>query len=261
MCASASRLSSADWRRGSELFVESIMREDRSLVELIAADYTFVDERLAAHYGIPGIYGSRFRKVTLDGRRGGLLGHGGLLTVTSYPNCTSPVLRGKWVLENLLGAPPPPPPPDVPSFPERSEDGEPATVRELLEMHRRNPACAGCHAPIDPLGFALEQFDAIGRWRTTDAQAPIDASGVMPTGDAFDGLAGLKEDARQQPGAAGENRDRKLLAYALGRAIEHHDYPVIRGIVRDAAEDDYRWSSIILGIVRSPAFRMRSSSS
>ena len=138
------------FRRESELFVESIMREDRSVVDLIAADYTFVDERLAAHYGIPGVYGSRFRKVTLDGRRGGLLGHGGLLTVTSYPNRTSPVLRGKWVLENLLGAPPPPPPPDVPSFPERGDGGEPATVRELLEMHRRNPACAGCHAPMDP---------------------------------------------------------------------------------------------------------------
>ena len=249
------------FRRESELFVESIMREDRSVVDLIAADYTFVDERLAAHYGIYGIYGSRFRKVTLDGRRGGLLGHGGLLTVTSYPNRTSPVLRGKWVLENLLGAPPPPPPPDVPSFPERSEDGEPATVRELLEMHRRNPACAGCHAPMDPLGFALEQYDAIGRWRTTDAQAPIDASGVMPTGDTFDGLAGLKEMLASNPEPLARTVTEKLLAYALGRAIEYHDYPAIRKIARDAAEDDYRWSSVILGIVESPAFRMRTTSS
>ena len=249
------------FQRESELFVESIMREDRSVVDLIAADYTFVDERLAAHYGIPGVYGSRFRKVTLDGRRAGLLGHGGLLTVTSYPNRTSPVLRGKWVLENLLGAPPPPPPPDVPSFPERGDHGEPATVRELLEMHRRSPACAGCHAPMDPLGFALEQFDAIGRWRTTDGDAPIDAHGVMPTGDAFDGLAGLKEMLAGNPEPLVRTVTEKLLAYALGRAIEYHDYPAIRGIVREADADDYRWSSVILGIVRSPAFRMRSTSS
>ena len=242
-------------QRESELFVESIMRDDRSVVDLIAADYTFVDERLDEHYGIPGVYGSRFRKVTLDERRGGLLGHGGLLTVTSYPNRTSPVLRGKWVLENLLGAPPPPP--DVPSFPERGEGGEPATVRQLLEMHRRNPACAGCHAPMDPLGFALEQFDAIGRWRTTDAQAPIDASGVMPTGDAFDGLSGLKEMLASNPEPLVRTVTEKLLAYALGRAIEYYDYPAIRGIVRDAAADDYRWSSVVLGIVKSPAFRMR----
>ena len=246
----------AAFQRESELFVESIMREDRSVVDLIAADYTFVDARLAAHYGIPGVYGGRFRKVALDGRRAGLLGHGGLLTVTSYPNRTSPVLRGKWVLENLLGAPPPPPPPDVPSFPERGEHGEPATVRELLEMHRRSPACAGCHAPIDPLGFALEQFDAIGRWRTTDGDAPIDAHGVMPTGDAFHGLSGLTEMLAGNPEPLVRTVTEKLLAYALGRAIEYHDQPTIRGIAREA--DGYRWSSIILGIVRSPAFRMRS---
>ena len=251
----------AAFQRESELFVESIMREDRSVVDLIAADYTFVDERLAAHYGIPGVYGSRFRKVTLDGRRAGLLGHGGLLTVTSYPNRTSPVLRGKWVLENLLGAPPPPPPPDVPSFPERGDHDEPATVRELLEMHRRSPACAGCHAPMDPLGFALEQFDAIGRWRTTDGDAPIDAHGVMPTGDAFDGLSGLKGMLAGNPEPLVRTVTEKLLAYALGRAIEYHDYPTIRGIAREAEADGYRWSSVILGVVRSPAFRMRSTSS
>ncbi len=251
----------AAFQRETELFVESITREDRSLVDLIDADHTFVDERLAAHYGIPGVYGSRFRKVTLDGRRGGLLGHGGLLTVTSYPNRTSPVLRGKWVLENLLGAPPPPPPPDVPSFPERGEGGEPATVRELLEMHRRNPACAGCHAPMDPLGFALEQFDAIGRWRTTDAETPIDASGVMPTGHAFDGLAGLREMLVEDPEPLVRTVTEKLLAYALGRSIEHYDHPTIRRIAREAAADDYRWSAIVLGIVRSAPFRMRSTGS
>ena len=251
----------AAFQRESELLVESTLREDRSVVDLIAADYTFVDERLAAHYGIPGVYGSRFRKVTLDGRRAGLLGHGGLLTVTSYPNRTSPVLRGKWVLENLLGAPPPPPPPDVPSFPERGDHDEPATVRELLEMHRRSPACAGCHAPMDPLGFALEQFDAIGRWRTTDGDAPIDAHGVMPTGDSFHGLSGLTEMLAGNPEPLVRTVTEKLLAYALGRAIEYYDYPTIRGIAREAEADDYRWSSVILGIVRSPAFRMRSTRS
>ena len=251
----------AAFRRETELFVASILRDDRSLVDLIAADHTFVDERLAAHYGIPGVYGSRFRKVTLDERRGGLLGHGGLLTVTSYPNRTSPVLRGKWVLENLLGAPPPPPPPDVPSFPERGGAGEPATVRELLEMHRRNPACAGCHAPMDPLGFALEQFDAIGRWRTAEAGAPIDAAGVLPTGAAFDGLAGLRRMLVADPEPLVRTVTGKLLAYALGRGLEHYDYPTIRRIVRDAAADDYRWSAVVLGIVRSAPFRMRSTAS
>ena len=251
----------AAFRRETELFVEGMLRGDRSLVDLVAADHTFVDERLAAHYGIPGVYGSRFRKVTLDGRRGGLLGHGGLLTVTSYPNRTSPVLRGKWVLENLLGAPPPPPPPDVPSFPERGEADEPATVRELLEMHRRNPACAGCHAPMDPLGFALEQFDAIGRWRTAEAGAPIDAAGVLPTGAAFDGLAGLRRMLVADPEPLVRTVTGKLLAYALGRGLDHYDHPTIRRIVRDAAADDYRWSAVVLGIVRSAPFRMRSTAS
>ena len=249
------------FRRESELFVEHVMREDGSLVDLLDADYTFVNERLAAHYGIPGVYGNRFRKVTLDRRRGGLLGHGGLLTVTSYPNRTSPVLRGKWVLENLLGTPPPPPPPDVPSFPERGPGGAPATVRELLEMHRESPACAGCHAPMDPLGFALENFDAIGRWRATDGHEAIDARGAMPTGDAFEGIDGLRALLVNDPEPMVRTVTEKLLAYALGRGIEHYDYPTIRKIARDAAADGHRWSAVVLGIVQSPPFQLRSTGS
>ncbi len=250
------------FKRETELFVESIVRDDQSIVDLLGADYTFVNERLAAHYGIRGVYGNRFRKVTLsDERRGGLLAHGGLLTVTSYPNRTSPVLRGKWVLENLLGSPPPAPPPDVPSFPNRGRDGQPATARQLMEQHRENPVCAGCHAPMDPLGFALENFDAIGAWRTTDARAQIDASGAMPTGTTFDGLSGLRALLVDNPEPLVNTVTEKLLAYALGRSLEHFDYPTVRRITRNAAATDYRWSSLVLGIVKSPPFLMRSTGS
>ncbi len=252
----------AAFTRESELFVESIMRDDRSVVDLLGANYTFVNERLAEHYGIPGIYGNRFRRVTLDDtRRGGLLGHGSLLTVTSYPNRTSPVLRGKWVLENVLGTPPPAPPDDVPPLPDRGEGGQPATVRALMEQHRANPVCAGCHAPMDPLGFALENFDAIGRWRTTDARAPIDASGVMPTGAEFEGPSGLRALLVSHPEQFVGTVTEKLLAYALGRGVEYYDYPTVRTITREAARTDYRWSSIVLGIVESPPFQMRSAGS
>ena len=250
------------FRRESELFVESVMREDRSVVDLLGADYTFVNERLAEHYGIPGIYGNRFRKVTLgDEQRGGLLGHGSLLTVTSYPNRTSPVLRGKWVLENLLGTPPPPPPADVPPLPDRGEGGAPATVRELMEQHRKNPVCAGCHAPMDPLGFALENFDAIGGWRTTDARISIDASGVLPNGAEFEGPSGLRTLLVNKPEQFVRTLTEKLLAYALGRGVEYYDYPAVRQITRDAADTDYRWSSIVLGIVESTPFQQRSAGS
>ena len=252
----------AAFTRESELFVESILRDDRSVVELLSADSTFVNERLAEHYGIPGIYGNRFRRVTLGAeQRGGLLGHGSLLTVTSYPNRTSPVLRGKWVLENVLGTPPPAPPADVPPLPDRGEGGTPATVRELMEQHRANPVCAGCHAPMDPLGFALENFDAIGRWRTTDARAPIDASGVLPNGAEFEGPSGLRTLLVNNPEQFVRTLTEKLLAYALGRGVEYYDYPTIRKITRDAAATDYRWSSIVLGIVESPPFQMRSAGS
>ena len=250
------------FRRETELFVESSIREDRSLLELLSANYTFVNERLARHYGIPGVYGDRFRRVTLDPDhpRGGLLGHGGLLMVTSYPNRTSPVVRGKWLLETILGAPPPEPPPDVPGLPDRGEGGEPASVRDRLERHRANPACAGCHAPMDPLGFALENFDAIGAWRATSAAGrPVDASATMPSGVAFEGPAGLRRVllSRGEDFAAAVTE--KLLAYALGRGLEYTDRPAVRRILRGAGADDYRWSSIVLGIVKSTPFQWRRS--
>ena len=252
------------FRRETELFVESSIREDRSLLELLSANHTYVNERLARHYGIPGIYGDRFRRVTLDPDhpRGGLLGHGGLLMVTSYPNRTSPVVRGKWLLETILGAPPPEPPPNVPGLPDRGEGGEPASVRERLERHRANPACAGCHAPMDPLGFALENFDAIGTWRAdSEAGQPIDASATMPSGVAFEGPAGLRQVllSRGEDFAAAVTD--KLLAYALGRGLEYTDRPAVRRILRDAEADDYRWSSIVLGIVKSTPFQWRRSRS
>ena len=248
------------FRRETELFVESNIREDRSLLELLSANYTFVNERLARHYGIAGVYGDRFRRVTLDAEhpRGGLLGHGGLLMVTSYPNRTSPVVRGKWLLETILGAPPPEPPPNVPGLPDRGEGGEPASVRERLERHRANPACAGCHAPMDPLGFALENFDAIGTWRAdSEAGLPIDASATMPSGAAFEGPAGLRRVLLSRDEDFAATVTEKLLAYALGRGLEYTDRPAVRRILRAAAADDYRWSSIVQGIVKSTPFQWR----
>jgi hypothetical protein len=244
--------------RETELFFENELREDRSVAGLLEADYSFVNERLARHYGIPNIYGNRFRRVPVgQNRQGGLLAHGSLLTVTSYPNRTSPVLRGKWLLENILGTPPPPPPPDVPALPDRGEDGKQASVRERLEQHRKNPACAVCHAPMDPLGFALENFDAIGAWRTTDANAPIDASAALPNGRTFEGVNGLRGVLVAQRDQFVRTVTEKLLTYALGRGIEYYDWPAIRQITRDASADDYRWSSVILGIVNSLPFQMR----
>ena len=250
-------------RQETELFVESQLREDRSVVDLLRADYSFLNERLARHYGIPGITGSHYRQVALpDDRRGGLLGHGSILAVTSYGNRTSPVLRAKWLLENVLGTPPPPPPPDIPPLPAGGEAGEPRTVRERLAQHRRNAACAICHAPMDPLGFALENFDAVGAWRTRDAGLPVDASAVLADGaTAFDGPAGLRRVLLARSEQFVETVTEKLLTYALGRGIEHYDRPVIRAIVRAAADDDYRWSSLLLGIVESTPFRMRRSES
>ena len=249
--------------RETELFVGSQIREDRSLLDLLRADYTFVNERLARHYGIPKVYGNRFRRVTFaDGARGGLLGHGSILTVTSYPTRTSPVLRGHWLLEHVLGAPPPPPPPDVPALPDRGEAGRAASVRERLERHRENAVCASCHAPMDPLGFGLEHFDAIGRWRAAgEAGGPIDASGVLPDGTAFRGLSGLREVLLERREQFVHTVAEKLTTYALGRGLEHYDMPAVRRIVREAADDDYRWSSLVLGIVRSLPFQMRSSES
>ncbi len=251
------------FRRETELFVADQIRGNRSVLDLVRADHTFVDERLARHYGIPNVYGSRFRRVTFDdGVRGGLLGQGGILTVTSYPTRTSPVLRGHWLLEHLLGAPPPPPPPDVPDLPDRGEGGRPASVRERLEQHRENPVCAACHAPMDPLGFALEHFDAIGKWRATgEGGDPIDASGVFPDGTEFEGLAGLKAMLLSRDEQFVQTVLEKLATYALGRGLEHYDMPAVRRILREAAPGDYRWSDLVLGIVESTPFQLRRSES
>jgi mono/diheme cytochrome c family protein len=250
------------FQRETELFFESQLHEDRSVIELLSANYSFLNERLARHYGIDNVYGDRFRRVTFtDGRRGGILSHGSLLTVTSYPNRTSPVLRGKWLLETILGTPPPPPPPDVPALADRGEGGKLASVRERLERHRQNPACSGCHSIMDPLGFALENFDAVGRWRTADAGATVDASGALPGGATFKGPAGLRDILIQRKDQFAANVTEKLLAYALGRGIEYYDLPAVRKISNEAAPDNYRWSSIILGIVKSTPFQMRRSDS
>ena len=249
--------------RETELFIGNQLRADASVLELLSADYTYVNQRLAEHYGIPDIYGNRFRRVQLDGvRRGGLLGHGSVMTVTSYPNRTSPVLRGKWVLENLLGAPPPEPPPDIPALEERNEDGEPVSMREAMAQHRENPACSVCHAPMDPIGFALQNYDAIGGWRdVNEGNTPVDASGVLPGGERFEGRAGLSDLLLDRPDEIVGTVTEKLLMYALGRGLEYYDAPTVRKIVRKAAGEDYRWSSIILGIVNSTPFQMRRSDS
>ena len=246
-------------QRETELFVESVLREDRNVFDLLTADYTFVNERLARHYGMPRIYGSHFRRVpvTHEARRG-LLGHASILAVTSYPNRTSPVLRGKWVLENLLGTPPASPPPDVPALEETTGSGEVLSMREATERHRANPVCASCHRLMDPPGFALEQFDAVGRFRTrTAAGAPIDASGELPDGARFDGAAGLRAALVRKPERFAGALTEKLMIYALGRGLEHYDAPAVRAVTRAAAANDYRYSSFIVGIVKSLPFRMR----
>jgi cytochrome c5 len=248
------------FRHETELFFESIIRENRSALDLLNANYTFVNERLARHYGIPNVYGSRFRRVTLtDQNRMGLLGQGSVLTVTSYPNRTSPVLRGKWILENILGTPPPPPPPNVPPLKENDDNSKPRSVRELMEEHRKNPACAGCHAVMDPLGFSLENFDGIGEWRTKDQSGPIDASGQLADGTKVEGPVTLRQAVLKHPEQFVGTITEKLLTYSLGRGLEYYDMPVVRGIVRDAARNDYKFSSLITGIVKSTPFQMRKS--
>ena len=248
--------------RETELFLISQLRDDRSVLDLLEADYTFLNERLARHYGIPGVYGSHFRRVELPeaGRRG-LLGQASVLTVTSYATRTSPVLRGKWLLENLMGAPPPPPPPDIPALQEIGEEGvAPSSVRERMEVHRRNPVCASCHAQMDPLGFALENFDAIGRWRETgEGGDPIDPSAALPNGEIISGPAGLAQVFVGQPDRFASTVVEKLMTYATGRGVEYYDAPAVRAIVRAAAANDYRWSALISGIVKSEPFRMRMS--
>jgi hypothetical protein len=251
-------------RRETELLFDTVIRENRSIVELLSARYTFVNERLARHYGMANIYGSHFRRIELtdDDARGGLLGQASILSVTSYPNRTSPVLRGKWILENILNAAPPPPPPDVPELEERGEDGKLLSMRERMVKHRANPVCASCHSRMDPPGLALEHFDAVGRWReVSESRTPIDATGTLPDGSVFDGPQELRSVLLRKPERFVSTLTHKLLTYALGRGLTHHDAPTIRAILRDAAADDYRFSNVVLGIVTSTPFQMRRSRS
>ena len=245
--------------RETELFLDDQLHADRGVAELLTADYTFLNERLARHYGIANVYGNHFRRVPLkdEDRRGGLLGHGSILLVTSFANRTSPVVRGKWLLENFLNYTPPPPPPDVPDLPPVAKGEQARSIRERIEQHRANPVCAACHNVMDPLGFALENYDAIGRFRAAADGLPIDASGMTPDGVKFEGLAGLRRIMEQRSDDFVATVAEKLLTYALGRGVEYYDQPVIRKVVHDAALGDYRWSSIILGITKSVPFHMK----
>ena len=245
-------------KRETELFFGSIISEDHSVLDLINADYTFVNERLARHYGIPNIYGTDFRRVTInDPARRGLLGQGSILTVTSMPNRTSPVLRGKWILTNLLGNPPTPPPPGVPALKDNEAGAKKVSLRERMEAHRANPACAGCHQVMDPLGFSLENFDAVGQWRSADDGSRIDPSGTLFNGTKIDGPVALRNALASRPGIFAGVLTERLMTYALGRGVETSDMPAIRRILADAARNDYRFSSIVLGIVRSTPFEMK----
>jgi mono/diheme cytochrome c family protein len=247
-------------RRETEMHFEEVMREDRSVMELIKSDHTFLNERLAKHYGIPNVYGTRFRRIELgaDTQRGGLLRQASILTVTSYATRTSPVLRGKWILENMLGIVPPPPPPNVPALKEDSIS-ESLPVRQRLSLHRANASCANCHKLIDPPGFALENFDAIGRWRTLEQGVPVDASAGLPDGSAFDGVDGLEAALLRHPEEFTGTLAEKLLTYSLGRGVEYYDGPAIRQIVRDAKDSNYRCSALIGAVVKSVPFQMRMS--
>jgi len=246
----------------TELLIESQLREDHPVTDLLTTDYTFLNQRLAEHYGIKGVYGTEFRRVKLeDPNRYGLLGQASILAVTSYPNRTAPTIRGKWVLEQLLGSPPPPPPPNVPSLKDDAT-AQQMTMRQRMEQHRANPTCAACHRLMDPLGFALENFDGLGNWRVSTApgSGPIDASGTTPDGTAFNGPAGLREVLMKKQDMFVENFTERLMTYALGRGVEEYDYAALRKISREAAADNQKWSSIIFGIVKSTPFRMRRAS-
>ena len=248
------------FREETELFVDSVLREDRSALDLLHANYTFLNERLAKHYGIPNIYGTRFRRVTLDDGswRGGLLRQGSILTVTSYATRTSPVIRGKWVLDNILGSPPPPPPPNVPALKDNTVDGS-LSGRARLSEHRKNAICATCHNMIDPVGLSLEKYDAVGRRRTVEDGKPVDASGGLPDGSQFSDVNGLEAALLKRPDLFAGTLTEKLMTYALGRGVESYDQPAIRAIVSDAKAHEFKISSIILGIVKSQPFQMRSS--
>jgi hypothetical protein len=241
----------------TRLFVGDQLHNDRSVMEMLTANYSFLNQRLATHYGVPNVYGDHFRKVTFaDGRRGGLVGQGSILTVTSYGNRTSVVMRGRWVLANLLGAPPAEPPADVPALKEAGMDGAPRSLRERMEVHRKNPVCASCHMRMDPIGFSLENFDATGKWRVESDGAPIDAAASLPDGTQFEGVAGLRALLLSHKDDFVRTLSSKLLSYAIGRGLEYYDLPAVRKIARDAAKNDYRWSAIISGIVTSTPFSM-----
>jgi hypothetical protein len=247
------------FQRETELFFNAILRENRPVTDLLSSDFTYLNDRLAQHYGIPNVYGSQFRRVELAGQnRGGLLGQGSILTVTSYPNRTSVVQRGKWVLENMLGSPPPPPPPDVPALEAHAKDGKLLTMRQQMEQHRTNPVCSSCHSRMDPIGFALENYDGVGAYRAKDAGSVIDAAGKLPDGTTFDGPAGLTKllltKYREEFITTFTG---KLLTYALGRGLEYYDNPALRAIMRDAERNNTTIPALIQSIVKSPQFQMR----
>jgi hypothetical protein len=247
-----------DMLRETELFLDSVLLADASTLDLLRADYTFLNERLADHYGIDGVFGDAFRRVTLrDPNRRGLLGQGSILFQTSVANRTSPVFRGKWIMTNIFNSPPPPPPPNVPPLEESTASSAPHSVRERMEQHRKAPVCAACHSVIDPPGLALENFDPIGRWRETDSGQPVDATTTLPGGIAVSGPSGLREALLKRPEILVSTFTEKLMTYALGRRLEAEDMPTVRRIVREAARDDYRFSAIVLGIVRSAQFQQK----
>jgi len=249
------------FRRETELLFQSLLDENRSVLDLLTANYTFLNERVAKHYGVPNIYGDKFRRVDLleGSPRAGLLGHGSVLTVTSYATRTSPVLRGKWILENLLGTPPPPPPPNVPQLDETRSNTHIVSMRDQMEAHRANPVCASCHRNMDPAGLSMENFDAIGRWRDTEGGVAIDAAGSLPGSEDFDGVAGLRLALLSRPDVFVTTATEKLLIYALGRGLEASDASAVRSITRSAADDDYKLSSLILSVIKSTPFQMRRS--
>ena len=252
------------FRQETELLFESVLREDRSVLDLLNANFTFLNERLAKHYEIPGVYGSRFRRVDFSPnqqQRGGLLRHGSILTVTSYATRTSPVIRGKWVLDNILGIPPPPPPASVPALNENNGVSKALTMRERLAQHRANPACHGCHQLMDPVGFSLENYDAVGRWRDREegTSMAVDSAGGLPDGTKFDGVAGLQSAILARPELFASTLTEKLLTYGLGRGTEYYDAAAVRGIVSRAKASEYRFSSFILGVTGSVPFQMRRS--
>jgi hypothetical protein len=244
--------------RETELFFDSIVREDRSVLEFLDADFTFVNERLARHYGIPEVHGDEFRRVSLSGtQRAGILTQASVLTVTSNPTRTSPVKRGKWILENILGAPPPPPPPGAGDLKDDREGVPSDSLRQSLERHRANPDCASCHHRMDPLGFGLENFNAVGVWRDRDGASPIDASGTLPGGQSFHGPVQLRASLKARPDAFARCLVEKLLTYALGRGIERRDRRAVSAIVRTLARKGYRFSALVLAVVQSDPFRAR----